>query len=235
MQQTIDHNKILTEGIALLTSGTTTAPKKIFQSPEKLIAANSAALDSQQLTKESKVYTVCKLAHAGGLLAQSLPALSIGASVTIEKFNAFRFMNQIHKYTHTHITPTHARLIMKTKSFDKFDFSGIWITCGSDPVDWNIIESFVSRGTTFMVNWGMTEIGPCAINTVFDSIEKVQDYKSRSINGSTLLGDTIYTTIKIIDDQLFVIGDICVYDDWFATGDLVTLNDYGELYYHGRM
>ena len=53
-------SKILKEGTDLLTSGTTGAPKVIFQTPEKLYHANKSAIDSQQLTKQSKIYTVCK-------------------------------------------------------------------------------------------------------------------------------------------------------------------------------
>ena len=144
---------ILLNGIELQSSGTTGTPKKIFQSPGKLHAANRAAIDSQQLTKNSRVYTVCKMSHAGGLLAQTLPAYSIGAVVVIEDFNAYRWVKEIHKYTHTHLTPNHCRAIMGTKDFWKCDLTGVWITFGSHPVNWNIIESFVKQGCTFMTNW----------------------------------------------------------------------------------
>ena len=227
-------NKILKNGIELESSGTTGTPKKIFQSPEKLKAANTAAIDSQQLTSKSKVYTVCKMKHAGGLLAQTLPAYSIGADIDIEDFSAYRWVKEIYKYTHTHLTPNHCRAIMGTKDFWNCDLNGVWITCGSDPVDWDIIEAFVNTGATFMTNWGMTEVGPCVINTVFPNIETVQTYKEYKIDNLTLLGDRKYCDWKIEDDQLFVKGDICVYDDWYATGDKVATNYPGDLYYSGR-
>ena len=225
---------ILKNGIELESSGTTGAPKKIFQTPEKLRAANLAAIDSQELTKNSRVYTVCKMKHAGGLLAQTLPAYSIGANITIEDFNAYRWVKEIYKYTHTHLTPNHCRAIMGTKDFWNCDLNGLWVTCGSDPVTWDIIEAFVNQGATFMTNWGMTEIGPCAINTVFDSIEIVNSYKEYQLDSMTLLGDTAYCDWKVQDEELFVKGDICVYDDWFATGDLVATNYPGDLYYARR-
>lgn len=225
---------ILKNGIELESSGTTGTPKKIFQPPEKLLAANKAAIDSQQLTKHSKVYTVCKMKHAGGLLAQTLPAYSIGAEVVVEDFNAYRWVKEIYKYTHTHLTPKHCRAIMGTKDFWNCDLNGVWITCGSDPVDWDIIETFVNAGATFMTNWGMTEVGPCAINTVFPNIETVQTYKEYQIDDKTLLGDRSYCDWKIENSELYVKGDICVYNDWFATGDLVASNYPGDLYYDGR-
>jgi len=230
----LDLKKILNNGIELQSSGTTGTPKKIFQTPKKLQAGNRSAIDSQQLTKNSRVYTVCKMSHAGGLLAQTLPAYSIGADVVIEDFNAYRWVKEIHKYTHTHLTPNHCRAIMGTKDFWKCDLTGAWITCGSDPVEWSVIESFVNRGCTFMINWGMTEIGPCAINTVFPNIETVQTYKEYQIDGSTLLGDRTYCDWKIENSELYVKGNICVYEDWFATGDLIATNYPGDLYYVGR-
>lgn len=226
---------ILLNGINLQSSGTTGSPKKIFQSPKKLCAANKASINSQEITRNSRIYTVCKLQHAGGLLAQTLPAYSIGADIVIEDFNAYRWIKEIHKYTHTHLTPDHCRAIMGTKDFWKLDLKNLWVTCGSDRVDWNIIESFVKQGCTFMVNWGMTEVGPCAINTVFTDIQTVKTYKDRKIENSTLLGDRIYLQeIKIENGELFVKGDICVYDDWFPTGDIVTTNTHGDFYYSGR-
>lgn len=230
----MDLQKILNNGIELQSSGTTGIPKKIFQSPEKLQAGNRSAIDSQQLTKNSRVYTVCKMSHAGGLLAQTLPAYSIGADIVIEEFNAYRWVKEIHKYTHTHLTPNHCRAIMGTKDFWKYDLTGVWITCGSDPVEWNIIESFVKQGCTFMTNWGMTEVGPCAINTVFSNIEIVESYKENQVEGLTLLGDRFYVDWKIENNELHVKGDICVHNGWFATGDLVYTNTVGDLYYDRR-
>ena len=124
---------------------------------------------------------------------------------------------------------------MGTKDFWNCDLNGLWVTCGSDPVDWDIIEAFVNAGATFMTNWGMTEIGPCAINTVFPNIETVQTYKEYQIDGLNLLGDRTYCDFQISEwNELIVKGDICVYDDWFATGDLVETNYPGDLYYAGR-
>ena len=109
--------KILSDGCTIATSGTTGIPKEIIQSPTKLKAADEIAIKCQEITPDSKIYTICKLDHAGGLLAQTLPAVRIGAEVTVEPFNAFRFCREIKKYSHTHITPGHARLIMRTKGF----------------------------------------------------------------------------------------------------------------------
>ena len=111
------------------------------------------------------------MSHAGGLLAQTLPAWSVHAHVDIRPFNAFTFWRDIKGFTHTHLTPLHCRLLMQTKHFSNLDLDGVFVACGSDNVGFDIIEAFVVRGAVFMCNWGMTEIGPITISTVFDSFK----------------------------------------------------------------
>ena len=225
--------KILDKGITIYSSGSSGDPKEFYQSPEKIKSANQAALTAQQITKNSRVYTCCKISHAGGLFAQTLPALSIGAHVDIEPFNAYQFTRKIKHYTHTHITPLHAKAIMLTKEFRNLDLSDIWITCGADPVTWDIVEEFVNRGATMMVNWGMSEVGPIAINTVFNDIKKVNQHKSLTPLDSTILGDTAWCDYKIVNNELFIKGDISIYEDWYPTKDRVVLVD-NILFYKGR-
>ena len=86
-----------------------------------------------------------------------------------------------------------------------------------------------------MVNWGMTEIGPCAINTVFKDIDAVKDYKKRALEG-TLMGDDVYCDTKIEKGILHVKGDISVFgNNWFDTRDRVKKNETNEFYIQGRL
>ena len=91
----------------------------------------------------------------------------------------------------------------------------------------SVIISFIKKGCIFMVNWGMTEIGPCAINKTFKP--------GMHINFSeTVIGDTTWCETAIEERQLWVKGDICVYDDWFATGDIVEKKN-DMFYFLGRI
>ena len=219
--------KIINTGTALPTSGTTGAPKRIFQSPHKLAAANSVARQVQSITSNSRILTVCTLKHAGGLLAQTLPAVEVGADVDVQKFNPYSWVRQITDYTHSHLTPDMARAVMKTRGFNTVNLSGITVMCGSDRVHSSIIRLFTDRGATFITNWGMTEVGPVAINQTFNPGDTINTTE-------TIMGNQVHCDVKIEDNQLFVRGDICVYDDWFATGDIVTYNN-GVYYYLGRV
>ena len=218
----------LSRGTELSTSGTTGRPKKIFQDPYKIKHSNFIARKVQNITKNSRILTVCSLKHAGGLLAQTLPAYEIGASVTIEPYNPYRWVMEIEKYTHSHLTPRMAEAIIKTKSFRKLDLSGITVMCGSDPVHEYEINCFTEQGATFITNWGMTEIGPVAINKTFQPGDVAENYLEY-----TVLGDTFWCDYKIVDNELHVKGAICVYPEWFATGDLV-VEEARTLYYVGR-
>lgn len=222
------------KGGVIKTSGTTGKPKEIKQSVKKITASNKVALESQNITSDSRIYTVCKMTHAGGLLAQTLPGYTVGAKIDIEPFNPYTFNNKIENYTHTHLVPDHCRALMKTKNFYNLDLSNVWVTVGSDPVTWDIIEAFVKQGATFMANWGMSEIGPCAINTVFRNMDDVVYYQEHAIPGATILGDRFYCKWDFVNNDFFVNGDICVYSGWFKTGDHVVENSQGTLYYKGR-
>jgi acyl-CoA synthetase (AMP-forming)/AMP-acid ligase II len=221
---------ILKNGTSITSSGTTGAAKQIFQSPEKIKYANQAARDVQKITSTSKIYTVCKLDHAGGLLAQTLPAIEIDAEVHIEQFNPFRWVTNIKHFTHSHLTPGMCLAISKTKGWNNLDLEGKIIACGSDRVPAESINRFVAKGATFIANWGMSEVGPMAINKTYTP----QDAVAYDLPGYTIMGDTAFCDIQISEwNELMVKGDICVYDDWFATGDIVKF-EKGSYWYYGR-
>jgi acyl-CoA synthetase (AMP-forming)/AMP-acid ligase II len=229
----INFKDILENGITIYSSGTSGEPKPYFQTPDKLAISSRIAAVAQGIRSFSKVYTCCKTTHAGGLLAQTLPALAVGAQVDIVNFSAYDFVRDIKNYTHTHITPKHAQSIMLTKGFQDLNLNGVFITCGADPVTWDIIEAFVSRGAKFMVNWGMSEVGPIAVNSVFEDLDEVEYLKKSAPDNSTIMGRNKYCHYKIVNGELFVKGDICIYDGWYPTQDQVIVqNDI--LYYIGR-
>ena len=228
----MNFENILKNGTTIRSSGTTGDPKQIYRSPSNLKACIDVAVSAQQLTQRSRVLTVTRMTHAGGLLTQTLPAYSIGADFKIQQFNAFTFLKDFADYTHTFLTPAHMTALMKTKGFKDCNLSGKWILGGSDSVSWEMIEAFVSKGAVVQPNWGMSEVGPIAINTVFDTIDKVQEYKQR-VNSQTILGDTVYCDIKIIDNVLYVKGNLCYVEGWHKTNDIVDNID-NIFIYNGR-
>lgn len=226
----MNFDDILNNGTTISSSGTTGTPKQVYRSPSNLKACIDVAVSAQQLTQRSRVLTVTRMTHAGGLLTQTLPAYSIGADFKIQQFNAFTFLKDFADYTHTFLTPAHMTALMKTKGFKDCNLSGKWILGGSDPVSWEMIEAFVSKGAVVQPNWGMSEVGPMAINKTYTT----QDVEAYDLPGYTIMGDTAFCDIQISEwNELMVKGDICVYDDWFATGDIIKF-EKGSYWYHGR-
>jgi acyl-CoA synthetase (AMP-forming)/AMP-acid ligase II len=231
MTTSVDFDHILTNGVTITSSGTTGKPKSIFRTPENLRRVCEVAIDSQKITKRSRILTVTRMTHAGGLLTQSLPGYTLGCDIKIQQFNAYSFLRDFQDYTHTFLTPAHMWALMQTKDFATADLSGKWILGGSDPVTWEMIEAFIQKGATVQPNWGMSEVGPLTINSVFTKDSDLDYYKSLSTG--TILGDRFHTEWKIEDGILWVRGDLVYRSDWLCTGDLVELNR-GILFYLGR-
>jgi hypothetical protein len=80
----------------------------------------------------------------------------------------------------------------------------------------------------------MTEIGPIVINTIFDSVGKVEAYRNNTVASGTLMGDRYCCDYTVENNSLLVRGDSCVYDDWFDTKDRVQINSGGAMYFLGR-
>jgi len=222
-------DKCLQQGYMMLSSGSTGPQKKLWQSAEKIKEANRVAREVQKIQTTSRIYTVCKIDHAGGLLAQSLPAHEIGASVEVEDFNHIRWCERIGEFTHSHLTPKMARVIAKSKQWKDLDLTGKTITCGSDKVPAETINKFTAKGATFIANWGMTEIGPIVINKTYVPGSVAEDFE-----GHTVMGDVCYCNWRISEDnELWVKSDTCIYRGWFPTGDLVKVHGV-TMYYMGR-
>ena len=222
-------------GIAIVSSGTTGEPKLIWRSPDNLRACNEVAIHAQQLTSKSKVLTVTKTDHAGGLLLQTLPAYTLGCKVIdVEKFNPWTFIKKVKGYTHTFLTPEQMKAVMMTKGFKDCDLTGIRILGGSNPVSYDMIEAFVSKGALVQPNWGMSEIGPMVINIEIDQIEHIKYLKERTPEGNTILGNCYWCDWKVEEGELYVKSDMCIEPGWFATGDMVYLDDEERMYYEDR-
>ena len=231
-EQILNHKRF---GIGIVSSGTTGEPKLIWRSPDNLRACNEVAIHAQQLTSKSKILTVTKTDHAGGLLLQTLPAYTLGCKVIdVEKFNPWTFIKKVKGYTHTFLTPEQMKAVMMTKGFRDCDLTGIRILGGSNPVSYDMIEAFVSKGALVQPNWGMSEIGPIAINIEINNIEHIKYIKERTPEGNTILGNCYWCDWKVEEGELYVKSDMCIEPGWFATGDMVYLDDEERMYYEDR-
>lgn len=156
---------------------------------------------------------------------QTIPALLIGAKIEIEPFNAWTFLEKFKKHTHTFLAPRMVEALIKTKGFKSVDLSGKFIALGSDAIPAHHVNELTAKGATVLSNWGMSEIGPCVINKLYQPGEVEEQ--------NNVLGDHWECKVKIIDGVLWVKSTMAIYDYWFSTNDLVR-EKKGILYYEGR-
>lgn len=226
----LQYNTILTNGLDVISSGTASTPKTIHRTPKNIQLCSKVAVKGQKILPSSKILTVTKLTHAGGSLLQTIPAWSVGAKVTIVKFNPYMFLELIKDHTHTFLPPAMMLSVTKTKGWANANLEGIRILGGSDYLNWDLIEQFVDKGAIVQPNWGMSEVGPFCINTEYSNFDQINKHKK---NGAHILGDNFYVDYKIEKDELIIKSNMCIHKGWFATGDLVyEKNDV--LYYKGR-
>tara|TARA_E500000178_G_scaffold198151_1_gene196174 strand:+ start:15742 stop:16410 length:669 start_codon:yes stop_codon:yes gene_type:complete len=221
----IDFKQILENGCTISSSGTTGIPKTIFRTPDNLTACIKVAIEGQDISSKSSILTVTRMTHAGGLLLQSLPGYALGCDISIEKFNAYTFLKRFKRHTHTFLAPAMCEAVINTKGFKTADLSGKYVAMGSDPIPAKHIQAFIDQGAIVFANWGMSEIGPWSIN---------KTYRPGDIAEDNILGDTFWCDYKIVKEELYVKGDTCVYDEWFATGDLVKKKG-SNLYFLSRI
>lgn len=227
-------NSVIRNGVTIKTSGSSGIPKEVYQPPAKIRVDALNAIDVQDINRKSSVYTCLSLERAGGLFAQSIPALIAGAKLTIGKFSPYEYVRVANKYTHTHLTPKQAKGVMMTKGFKDLDLSGKTFMVGSEPVTYDVIDAFIERGARVICIWGMTEVGPNTIMHIFNNKKEVDKVRSFTPPNSTVLGNIIHCDWKIDGSNcLWVKGDSCVYDDWYNTKDQVKILN-GCFFYTGR-
>lgn len=216
--------------LTLFSSGTTGKNKAVRQ-PWSMIEANiKNAIEVQSLTVADRVLTVSRICHAGGLHAQTLAALYVGAFVDVRPFSAYEFLKIAGNYTLTHLVPDQIRALKMTKGWSSFQKGQLrFVMCGSDPVTKELVEDFVDKEIPFCVNYGMSEAGPIICNTVIHCREQLR----RIYEAGVPIGCQFWTEYEIRSGELFLKGEPVVSEDWLPTGDLV--EPVGDcFYFRGR-
>ena len=218
-------NVLIRKGVTVTSSGTTGEPKHVYRSPKNIHTCADVSIKRQNINISSSIYTVTRMTHAGGLLLQTIPAVIAKASYEIDTFNAWTFLDKFKEHTHTFLPPKMVEALIKTKAFKSADFTGQFIALGSDKIPARHVNVLTERGATVLSNWGMSEIGPCTINKLYQPGETETE--------DNVLGNHFDCHFKIIDGVLWVNSEQSVHDNWFCTDDRVR-ESKGTLYYEGR-
>ena len=156
-----------TPALLVYTSGTTGAPKAAVHTQGNLLANMAIAAQVQGLTAEDTVLTVLPLFHVGGLCIQTLPALSVGATVLLHsRFDPTATLRAIaqERPSLTLQVPATLQALTAHPGWAATDLSclrAVW--AGSSVLPPEPLKAFMARGIPVSNVYGSTETGPFSI------------------------------------------------------------------------
>ncbi len=228
--------------LLVYTSGTTGTPKAAMHTRQGLQANVLAAVAAQGLTAQSRVLCVLPLFHVGGLCIQTLPALAVGAKVSLQaRFDAVSWFDAVAHWrpTTTLLVPAVMRALIEHPRWPQADLSSLqFINSGSQIVPLALIQAFHARGIPVAQVYGATETGPVSI-----VLKPGEAMAHPGMAGRAALG----VQVRLLAD-----GEICLkapqlmrdyhrsaepaFDNegWFHTGDLARLHHNGLYEVVGR-
>lgn len=153
--------------LLVYTSGTTGDPKGAMHTATGLQANAAAAVAAQGLTPQDRVLSVLPLFHVGGLCIQTLPALAIGARVSLlPRFEPAAWFDTVEQWkpSTSLLVPAVMKALIEHPRWAKADLSSLrFVNSGSQIVPRALIEAFHARGVPVAQVYGATETGPVSI------------------------------------------------------------------------
>ena len=153
--------------LLVYTSGTTGQPKGAMHTVAGMQANALAAIAAQGFNAQTRVLAVLPLFHAGGLCIQTLPALAVGAKVSLHaRFDPLAWFDAVQAWrpTTTLLVPAVMRALVEHPRWASADLSSLgFVTAGSQIVPRALIEAFHARGVAVAQVYGATETGPVSL------------------------------------------------------------------------
>lgn len=153
--------------LLVYTSGTTGAPKAAVHTQGNLLANMAIAAQVQGLTADDTVLTVLPLFHVGGLCIQTLPALSVGATVLLHsRFDPGATLRALaqERPSLTLQVPATLQALTAHADWASTDLTGLRaVWAGSSLLPSEPLKAFMARGVPVSNVYGSTETGPFSI------------------------------------------------------------------------
>ncbi len=153
--------------LLVYTSGTTGQPKGALHTRAGLQANAWAAIAAQGFDAGTRVLSVLPLFHVGGLCIQTLPALAVGAKVSLQpRFEPGAWFDAVEQWrpTTTLLVPAVMRALVEHPRWAQADLSSLrFVNSGSQIVPLALIQAFHARGVPVAQVYGATETGPVSI------------------------------------------------------------------------
>jgi fatty-acyl-CoA synthase len=238
----------------IFTSGSTGEPKGavLTQAAVYWNSLNSCVM--HDMTRSDHIVTTLPFFHVGGINIQTLPALRVGASVSlITKFEAAEFVDYVQRKrpTLTTLVPAQMQLLMKLPDWHSADMSSFKaISTGSSIINKDLIRAWANKGVPVIQVYGCTESSPIAAHQTVEGIGpglgttghaalyteiKIADEQGNNVNqgseGEILLSGPNIMSHYWRDDAA---TQAAFRDGWLLTGDLGYFDGNGRLCIVGR-
>ena len=153
--------------LLVYTSGTMGQPKGALHTAAGMQANAVAAIAAQHLTARDRVLSVLPLFHVGGLCIQTLPALVVGAKVSLlPRFEPGAWFDAVEQWkpTTTLLVPAVMKALIDHPRWASANLSSLaYVNSGSQIVPRALIDAFHARGVPVAQVYGSTETGPVSV------------------------------------------------------------------------
>jgi len=237
------------------TSGTTGTPKGALLSKQALATNALNSIHMHALVKDDMILTLLPMFHVGGLNIQTLPALSVGATVILmDKFCVDQFYESFNKYpiNLTLVVPTVMHALMSDPRWDTMQAEKLRIIAiGSSVVPQSLVEAVCDWGVPLVQVYGATETSPIAAYTPpEDAARKPASTGKQALHCEVCLIDEQGNKVEQgKKGEILVRGKNVLLEywndknataanftnDWFHTGDVGHFDTEGFLFVDGRI
>ncbi len=238
--------------LVVYTSGSTGRPKGAVLDGAAVAATARNAVAIFGMTEEDHVLTVLPLFHVGGLNIQTVPALSVGATVTLHaRFDAGAWFDAVERErpTLSLLVPAVMRALVTHPRWATAELSSLRaVGAGSSDLPAGLVQAFLARGVPVQNVFGATETGPIAIAQ--DAAEarahpgslgrpaplteaRVQDAAGHPLP-TDAEGEIAVRGPNVMLGYLNGAGGEGLTDGWFRTGDTGRVDADGRFHFVGR-
>jgi fatty-acyl-CoA synthase len=229
--------------LLVYTSGTTGRPKGAVLDQAALAANARNAWAMHAMVPDDRVLTVLPMFHVGGLNIQTLPALLLGAEVSIHRrFDPGATLDAIarEKPTLTLLVPATIQALRAHPAWETTDLSCLRaVGTGSSIVPVDLIRAFHARGVPVLNVYGSTETAPIAsFTTLADAIAKEGSVgRAAPMCGLRIVAGEIQVRGPNVAKRYWNAPEAtrAAFDgEWFKTGDLGHFDADGYLWVDER-
>lgn len=233
------------------TSGTTGRAKGALHTQANLLWNIQSAIVSQDLTHDDRLLLNLPMFHVGGLCIQTLPLLSLGATISLHaRVDPGRWLQDCARFrpSISLLVPAVLKSVIEHPDFVSTDLSSLKrINCGSSVVPHSLIKAIHARGVPVIQVYGATETGPVSIALrTEDAMSHVGSCGKAALHveaklmaggvevGRGTTGEVWLKGCNIVRGYWRDADNPAFEDGWFKTGDLARQDDDGFYYIVGR-